>query len=146
MGKLKEIRNFVEDVTGVRPVIYKKRDDWATYLCGKERMEMSVPANFDERDDRDHAFRKNFCDRCSIAKGFSNVTLSILHECGHFMTQEIFCFGAYAKYRDNAGTDMTEYMAIPYEMIATQWAICWLNNPANRKIAKRFEKKFFKKG
>ena len=146
MGKLKEIRNFVEQVTGVRPVIYKERSEWATYLCGKKRMEMSMPANFDAKDEHDRMFRQNFCERCKIAKGFSDVTLAILHECGHFATQEIFCVKAYAKQVDKAGNDMEEYMAIPYEMIATQWAICWLNNPENRKLAKKFEKKFFGRG
>ena len=36
-----------------------------------------------------------------------------------------------------------EYMEIPWEHLATEWAICWLYSPVNRKIAKAFEKDYF---
>ena len=47
---------------------------------------------------------------------------------------------------EEAGADMEKYMAIPYEMLATCWAICWLMDPDNRKEAKNFEKNFFGRG
>ena len=39
------------------------------------------------KDDCGKAFRKDFVTRCSLARGFSDVTLSLLHEMGHAMTK-----------------------------------------------------------
>lgn len=36
-----------------------------------------------------------------------------------------------------------EYYFLPDERAATEWAIEWLKNSENRKIAKKFEKEFF---
>jgi len=145
MTKLTLIRDFVELVTGVRPVIPRERDDWAV-LSEVDSMRLTVPVDFAEHKDTDKAFRKNFTDRCPLAKGFADVTISILHECGHFATHSNFNDEVYEKQVEEAGSDMDAYMAIPYEMLATCWAICWLNDPENRKEAKEFERKFFGRG
>ena len=36
------------------------------------------------------------------------------------------------------------YFLLPDEVVATKWAIDWLENAENRKLAKAFEKEFFK--
>ena len=144
-ARLALIRDFVELVTDVRPVIPAHRDDWAV-VSNPSSMRLTVPADFTEHKDTDKAFRKDFTDRCPMAKGFADVTISILHECGHFATRDNFNWEVYEKQTAKAGSDMKKYMAIPYEMLATCWAICWLMDPDNRKAAKEFEKKFFGRG
>ena len=145
MTKLTAIRDFVEFVTGVRPVIPAKRDDWAVDVEG-DSMRLTVPADLMEHKDTDKAFRKDFTARCPLAKGFADVTISVLHECGHFATRDNMNADVYNKQVEQAGEDMEAYMAIPYEMLATCWAICWLMDPDNRKEAKNFEKNFFGRG
>ena len=46
------------------------------------------------------------------------------------------------KYKDCVSLN-NAYFQMPDETAATEWAIKWLSNPENRKIAKAFEKKFF---
>ena len=145
MTKLTLIRDFVEQVTGTRPVIPRVRDDWAV-VSETDSMRLTVPADLTENKDTDKAFRANFVSRCPLAQGFANVTISILHECGHFATRDNFNGEVYEKQTEQAGGDMDSYMAIPYEMLATCWAICWLMDPDNRKQAKEFERKFFGRG
>lgn len=145
MTKLTAIRDFVELVTGVRPVIPRVRDDWAV-VSEETSMRLTVPADFAEHKDTDKAFRANFVSRCPLARGFADVTISVLHECGHFATRDNFNGDVYTAQVEKAGSDMDDYMAIPYEMLATCWAICWLMDPDNRKEAKNFERNFFGRG
>lgn len=144
-ARLALIRDFVELVTDVRPVIPAHRDDWAV-VSNPSSMRLTVPVNFTAHKDTDKAFRANFVSRCPLARGFADVTISILHECGHFATRDNFNGDVYEKQTAEAGSDMDNYMAIPYEMLATCWAICWLMDPDNRKQAKEFERKFFGRG
>ena len=131
MTELTAIRDFVELITGIRPVIARKRDDWSV-VSEADSMRMTVPTVY-TGSETDKAFRKDFVSRCPLARGFADVTISILHEMGHFATRDNF-------------NDMEKYMAIPYEMLATCWAICWLMDPDNRKEAKNFERNFFGRG
>lgn len=95
-------------------------------------------------------FRADFVSRCPAARGFSDVTLSLLHELGHTMTK-IFVppmnkeIDEYNKAVENL-TDMKEvnklYFALTDEHMATDWAIEWLQNRNNRRLAKNFEKQF----
>ena len=95
------------------------------------------------KDEQDKDFRKDFTTRCPLAKGFSDVTLTILHEFGHWFNRNVMNIVVYdAMVQD----ETANYFANPYEVLATQWAICWLLCPANRKIAKAFEKHFFGRG
>ena len=107
-------------------------------------------------------FTKNFHKRSSISKGFAGITISLLHELGHRKTEEQFAID-YPKwdrvletmkltkkyhYLDNPTEyDIEqaneEYFTWPDENMATEWAMEWLNDPENRKIAKKFEKEFF---
>lgn len=147
MTKLDAIKNFAELVTGDRPVIPRKRDDWATTVP-YDYFRLIVPSvkRMMESHENDKLFRKDFVERCPMAQGFADVTLTVLHECGHWMTQSVFCVSEYEKQVDSVGSDQIAYMQIPFEMIATCWAICWLNDPEHRKQAKEFEKNFFGKG
>lgn len=96
-------------------------------------------------------FRKNFVSRCSLAKGFADVTISVLHEIGHNLTKELIPedFDRENQYFDTFFEAESEeelqnlYFAWPDETLATDWAIEWLSDPEHRKLAKAFEKKFF---
>lgn len=94
-------------------------------------------------------FTDNFRSRCTIAKGFADITLTLLHELGHFEAHEEFedydrvksikyILSTYPREKVNL-----EYFKLPDEMAATEWAIEWLQDAEHRRIAKAFEKKFF---
>ena len=105
------------------------------------RLHLPKDLNY-KRDKRDYAFRRDFINRCPSARGFSNITLSLLHECGHWATRSVMNQWEYDKAVKRVCTQ-EEYMAIPWEHLATEWASCWLASPWNRKIAKNFEKEYF---
>lgn len=98
-------------------------------------------------------FRHNVIMRDPSMNCFSNLTLSLLHELGHFETDSKVPCGYN---RDKAEKLIEErskgdyiktnlmYFNLPDEWLATQWAIEWLSNTENRKKAKRFEREFFK--
>lgn len=103
------------------------------------------------KDDCGKAFRKDFVTRCSLARGFSDVTLSLLHEIGHAMTKTFVPpmraeIEEYNKKVENL--EMCDvyplYFNLTNEHMATDWAIEWLKVAENRRIAKDFEKKFSK--
>jgi hypothetical protein len=103
--------------------------------------------NFDQLNDMVLA-RKSFTDKSPMTKGFANITLALLHELGHFSSQQ--AFEGYDRNEEVAFLKMLPaefaremYFLLPDELSATNWAIGWLSHPENRKIAKRFEKKFF---
>lgn len=95
-------------------------------------------------------FSDHFRSICPTAKGFALVTLSLLHELGHFHTEREFegydrhteLIKIRNMYQTKAERDLA-YFNLPDEKAATEWAIAWLQDPEHRKIAKRFEKKFF---
>lgn len=97
-------------------------------------------------------FRADFVSRCPIAQGFSDVTLSLLHEVGHTMTKafvppmkdEIDRYNEAVEKTDDMKEVNKLYFALTDERMATDWAIDWLQNSDNRKMAKAFEKEFFK--
>lgn len=107
-------------------------------------------------------FTKNFHRRSPVSKGFAGVTISLLHELGHRKTNDQFdidypdwdrrlevirlrkkyhFFGNPTEHDIEQANE--EYFTWPDEAMATEWAMDWLNDPANRKIAKKFEKEFF---
>lgn len=99
-------------------------------------------------------FRENFVRQCPIAKGFADITLAMLHELGHHEVAEIIEEDYKDYNREARIKDIREelprelvnyaYFLLPDEMLATKWAIQWLEESAeNRKIAKQFEKEFF---
>lgn len=100
----------------------------------------------------DKCFRKNFVKRYPGGNGFASITLSLLHELGHFCTCADFDFTykmnkilrEFERINKLPAEERNEaYFALPDEYAATQWAIEWLQEAEHRKIAKAFEKKFF---
>lgn len=84
--------------------------------------------------------------RASYMKGFSQVVRILLHELGHVMTHEKvranYTEGELMRlHRKTRGNE--NYVRLPDEYAATQWAIDWLADPDHRKIARDFEKKFW---
>lgn len=87
------------------------------------------------------------------ARGFSNITIAILHEMGHIATKG-HAPESYDRVKEirkieiECGNNLRKanqaYFRLPDEELATAWALRWLENPENRKIAKKFEKEFFK--
>lgn len=145
MTKLQAIRWFASQITTEKVTISKKRleNNWAIDLAVQQKTpRLLIPKDFQINDAMDKIFRKNFVERCPMARGFSNATIAILHEFGHWATRSVFDIIAYDKIRSKAVTQ-EEYMANPYERLATEWAICWLQSIPNRSIAKQFEKYFF---
>lgn len=98
-------------------------------------------------------FRKDFTERCPLAKGFSDVTISLLHEIGHSMTNYLLAedYDRKAEFEKlktacKAKTPKEQtfaYFKMTDENLATNWAIDWLADAEHRKIAKKFEKKFW---
>lgn len=95
-------------------------------------------------------FARDFYSRCPMGRGFATITITLLHELGHIHSQQEFdgynrvaaiqnLHKQYAKEVINF-----EYFKLPDEKAATDWAIEWLANAENRKMAKAFEKEFFK--
>ena len=103
---------------------------------------LQLPVDLDERDETDKLFRADFVARCPLARGFADVTLSILHEIGHHFNREEFLFNTNMKEYNNA--DTAEHLKYPCEIVATNWAIEWLQDPNHRKQAKAFEREYFK--
>ena len=106
-----------------------------------------------EHDKGGKLFRKDFVQRCARAKGFSDVTISVLHEVGHTMTNQFLPKDydrkiEFEKLKSNLQAKTNKEITLAYfqmqdEVMATNWAIDWLNDAQNRKIAKKFEKKFW---
>lgn len=138
MGKVTAIRNFASLVAGERVTISRNRIGWSASMS---EMRITLPANLMENDELDKLFRKDFINRCPLAQGFANVTLSILHEIGHIFHREEYIFFDAKEYSKVHGEE--HYRLLP-EVVATDWAIAWLQDPAHRKQAKAFEKEFFR--
>lgn len=143
MTKLQAIRNFVNTVAQQKVIIARNRlcNNWAmTYTTGKPRIELPSNLNY-VPDDSDKAFRENFISRCPSASEFSNVTLMLLHEIGHWFTRFDFDEMEDMKQRFMVETD-DEYMNLPCEYLATEWAIAWIDTEEHKPIARQFEKNF----
>ena len=124
---------------GFRAYHYWDDDDRTTFHIGYNLEELYCKGS--------KQFRQDITRRSSITKGFANVTLALLHELGHLSTE---CDEDYD--RELALAEIKSlpreeinfaYFKLPDETAATNWAIEWLQNAENRKLAKAFEKKFF---
>ena len=136
MNKTRLIRNFASQVAGEHVIIPRERDDWMMCMSDS-KPRLVLPPDPDKNDEGDKSFRKNFVSRCPLAKGFANVTISILHELGHHFNREAYVFSTINE------DDYDSHYDIPYEIVATDWAIEWLQNAENRKMAKAFEREYF---
>lgn len=93
-------------------------------------------------------FRRVWCPICPMLKGFATITLALLHEVGHVETRKEMHDYTFGKRQDDMkelkeNKEILKYFLLPDERAATEWAIEWLKNSENRKIAKKFEKEFF---
>lgn len=136
MNKTRLIRNFASQVAGEHVIIPRERDDWMMCMSDS-KPRLVLPPDPNKNDEGDKSFRKNFVSRCPLAKGFANVTISILHELGHHFNREVYVFSTINE------DDYDSHYDIPYEIVATDWAIEWLQNADNRKMAKAFEREYF---
>lgn len=146
MNKVTAIRAFASLVLNEKVIIPRYRTEgtnqWGMVMNSHEPR-LVIPPDLSAKSDKmDRLFRNDFVNRCPRARGFSSATLSILHECGHWATKEIFDVHDYYAQLYHC-TSQEDYMKISYEYMATEWAIDWLENKDNRKLAKRFEKDFF---
>lgn len=137
MTKLQAIRWFASEVAGEYVTIARERDDWSISMADT-KPRLILPHDLNQNDLKDKMFRADFVKRCPMAQGFANVTLSILHELGHHFNREAVIFADKLE-----GDDMEEHLTLPHEIIATDWAINWLQNKENRKTVKKFEKIYF---
>lgn len=90
----------------------------------------------------------NMVKRSPSVRGFSQVTRILLHEFGHHMTYAdvMRLYGGTEemdKFYKGAMGNQARYVRVPAEWVATQWGIEWLKNPEHRKLAKKFEKRFW---
>ena len=137
MTKLQAIRWFASEVAGEYVTLARQRDDWSISMADS-KPRLILPHNLNQNEIEDKMFRADFIKRCPMAQGFANVTLSILHELGHHFNREaVICADKLV------GDNMKEHLTLPHEVIATDWAINWLQNKENRKTVKKFEKIFF---
>lgn len=139
MTKLQAVRKFASEVAGEHVTIRRFRDDWG--CCVNEpHPTLRVPQDLMQNEEGDKLFRIDFVKRCPLARGFANVTISVLHEIGHFFNREMCLDTDWDAYDAIEGED---HFAIPCEVVATDWAIEWLQDADNRKLAKAFEREFF---
>ena len=137
MTKLQAIRWFASEVAGEYVTLARQRDDWSISMADT-KPRLILPHDLNQNEIEDKMFRADFVKRCPMAKGFANVTLSILHELGHHFNREaVICADKLV------GDNMEEHLTLPHEVIATDWAINWLQNKENRKTVKKFEKIYF---
>lgn len=141
MTRLQAIRKFGNFLAGEKIIIARDRcseGNWAMDITNTIPR-LKVPKDLDYTDEEDRMFRADFIVRCPIAKDFSDITLTILHEFGHWYTRNVMDVIVYNEIIQRED----DYFTNPYEILATQWAICWLLCPANQQVAKSFENEYF---
>ena len=147
LGKLEATKCFVKMVGG---------GDFAVRKAGEfgSRIEIRHPFTTETEEEYksiDILFRRDFVNRCRLAQGFADVTLSLLHELGHMHSEqpqddeeyELMCWSNMLNSKTLEEVNL-KHFAMPNEVNATDWAIEWLQDPEHRKLAKAFEKEFFK--
>ena len=140
MNRIQLIRQFASTVAGEPVTIPRIRDDWGMGMS-TQRPRLVLPPDPDKKDEGDRLFRKDFVSRCPLARGFADVTLSILHEIGHHFNREEYIFCDMEEYNNAVGE---AHFKLHCEIVATDWAITWLQNPQNRRVAKAFEREYFR--
>lgn len=139
MTRLQAIRKFADIAAGEHVICSFELNEWAMSMIDAHPRLM-LPRDLMQNDEGDKLFRKDFVERCPMGQGFANVTLSILHEIGHHFNREEYIFCDYEEYENAHGS---EHFKLKCEVVATDWAIEWLQDPFHRKIAKAFEHEFF---
>lgn len=140
MSKIDLVRQFVNTITKCNCIIAKERDDWGMNI-DERQPRLTLPHDLRQNTQEDKEFRQFITSKCSITKGFSNVTISLLHEIGHWETRDEVDWEKY--YTDRADVYGFDYFNLEAELKATEWAITWLQDSQNRAYAKSFERMFF---
>ncbi len=137
-----------------------KKDNCCAFLSehfddNKSVIHIGYANNLMDNPYHNNYFTFDFRRRCSIGKGFTGITLSLLHEMGHFATEKKCkkdnpdydrswaIFEAQCVAKTDKELNEKYYFHLPDETYATEWAIEWLKDAEHRKIAKAFERKFF---
>lgn len=136
-------------------LILKKTKQFCAYDNSEDETIIKIGYNFSYYYER-NPFYINFIQRYKPARGFAKITLTLLHELGHIETlsqlphdyDRAETISEIKRKAKEEGlniwdTNMKYYFPLLDETLATEWAIKWLQNPENRKIAKKFEKEFF---
>lgn len=136
-------------------VILKKEKQFCAYDNREDDSIIKIGYNFSYYYERS-PFYVNFIQRYKPARGFAKITLTLLHELGHIETfsqlpydydrAKTICEIKQKAREENLNiweANMKYYFPLYEETLATEWAIKWLQNSENRKIAKKFEKEFF---
>ena len=90
------------------------------------------------------AFRTDFIARYAPACELSDITITIIHEIGHYFTRNEYDHDEDYELRRRAN-GMADYLCLPCEQLATDWAIAWLHDLEHWAIAKQFEADFMGK-
>lgn len=149
---------YCADIGWSHPQVTIKKDDgFCAYVNEYDKDDSIIIIGYNFSDYMQKSvFYANFIERCPLARGFSKVTLALLHELGHFETynkipsnynREKSVSEIRKKGREENisiwDLNIKYYFFLCDETLATEWAIKWISNPQNRKLAKAFEKKFF---
>lgn len=140
-------------------VTMKKSDRFSYFIRDDDAdSDVVITYNFDELFSKgSKEFRQDFTRRCPAGRGFSDITITLLHELGHAATnfdEDLLKFDRFtaletlrnswnATHEKNERGINFEYFKLPDETAATNWAIKWLQDADHRRLAKAFEKKFF---
>ena len=149
---------MIDDETEKAEILLHKGDSFMALLgeCINYDSEQEIYYNFPELwAESSKIFREYWCAKCPMLKGFSDITISLLHELGHLETNDAVreYFPIHTRYLAIKGAEAIAsnykelnfiYFDLPDEKAATEWAIEWLSDAENRKITKKFEKEFFK--
>ena len=114
MTKVQAIRQFANTVAKEKVIIARQRDEWSINV-DQVPPRLVLPVDLSENRDVDKMFRADFVRRYPSARGFANVTISILHELGHYFTREI-----YLNTDKSEGDTMEEHLTLPSEIVATE--------------------------
>lgn len=142
MTKIQAVRKFGDYIAQEAIVIARNRfadGNWGMDIDNSVPR-LVLPKDFNFHEYKDDEFYNDFVSRSPYAKDFDEVTLTILHEFGHWFNRNVMDTIQY----DDAFNDKSQnHFTNPYEVLATQWAVCWLMCPINRKMAKVFENDYF---
>lgn len=133
MTQLQAIRQFLNAISSKKVIISRRRGNWGMYI-EKNIPTIIIPKDPNEKDDD---FRNDFISRYPCAINYMDVTISILHEMGHYFTRNQFLDFDPSPYENYTGT---MHFKNPEEIAATDWAIAWLNS--NQEKVREFENNF----
>lgn len=129
--------------------VIRKGDDFGTYLVGATDT-IYITYNYDSFDDVGTMALEDFLShRFPLALNFHLIVFTLLHELGHNETEHLLVDYDRQKEIDtlisNASNPfdiMENYFTMQDELLATTWAIEWLQDEKHQQIAREFEKKF----